>query len=129
MPFLSIDLDALKRDVDELSAQNQAYRVEVERIRGLLDCFDNPAFEKFRETVLIPEMQRLANLRMEVASDQTMVHERIMGQYCEAKMLAENKEKLMQDLMLANIQVQEGGIEFAKAEGKYRRELNKREGK
>ena len=129
MPFLSVDLDALKRDVDELSAQNNAYRVEVERIRGLLDCFDNPAFETFRQKVLLPEMQRLANLRMEVASDQVATHERIMGQWAEAKMLCEKKDKLMQDLILANIQVQEGGIEFAKAEGKYRRELNKREGK
>lgn len=128
MPFLSVDLDSLEREVKELSSQKEIYRVESERLRGLLDCFDNPAFEKFRETVLIPEMQRLANLRMELPSDQTMVHERIMGQYCEAKMLAEKKQTIVQDLMLNNIRLQEQGAELGKVESKYQRELKRRTG-
>jgi hypothetical protein len=128
MPIFAANLDLLKDEVDGLRRESDELRVQGEKLQSQLAMFDNAAFEKFREIVLIPEMQRLANLRMELPSDQTMVHERIMGQFCEAKMLAEKKEMLAQELRLNMAQRQEQSAALADGERKLNRELKKRTG-
>jgi len=122
------DIDALKRDVDELRKTTETLRVEGNGLRDLLECFDSPGFAVFRDKVLIPEMHRLERLRMDVASDQTMIHERIMGQWAEANALATQKETLAQELELNVVRTNEQNALLNRAEAKLNRELKKKSG-
>jgi len=119
------DIDATKEQVDELRKTTDALRQDNDRLRALLDCFDCEGFAEFREKVLIPEMSRLASLRMELPSDQVMIHERVVGQYCEAKMLAERRETIDEELKMNTIQLKEQSVSLAKSELKLKKELAK----
>ena len=125
MAIFSVDRDTLKSEVDELRAQTGALRVEGDRLRNLLECFDTAGFDVFREKVLIPEQHRLERLRMEIPSDSIMVHERLVGQWAEANALATRKETLAQDLAVNVLQMREQGSLLTKAELKLERLIKK----
>lgn len=124
--IFNANLDELKRDVDELRLQTEALRVEGDRVRNLLDCFDCEGFEVFRKEVLVPEMHRLERLRMDVPSDSIMVQERLVGQWAEASMLCTQKETLAQDLAMNTVREREQEILLHKAENKLAKELSKK---
>jgi len=124
--MFNADLDALKRDVDELRKTTESLRVEGSRLRNLLECFESPAFEMFREKVLLLEMHRLERLRMEIPSDQIMVHERVVGQWAEANALATQKETLAQELEMNVVRTNEQNALLNRAEAKLRKEINKK---
>ena len=126
--IFNANLDTLKEEVDGLRLQTEALRVEGDRIRGQLDCFDCEGFEMFRKEVLIPEMHRLERLRMEIPSDQIMVHERVVGQWAEASALATHKETLAQELEMNVIRTNEQNALLNRAEAKLNREIKKKTG-
>jgi hypothetical protein len=126
--IFNANLDTLKEEVDGLRLQTEALRVEGDRIRGQLDCFDCEGFEVFRTAVLIPEMHRLERLRMDIPSDQIMVQERLVGQWAEANALATRKETLAQELEMNVIRTNEQNALLNRAEAKLNREIKKKSG-
>jgi len=122
------DIESLKKDVDELRKTTEALRVEGDGLRDLLECFDSPGFAVFRDKVLIPEMHRLERLRMEIPSDQTLIHERVVGQWAEVAMLSEKKETLIQELELNVVRTNEQNALLNRAEAKLNREIKKKSG-
>jgi hypothetical protein len=126
--IFNANLDTLKEEVDGLRLQTEALRVEGDRIRGQLDCFDCEGFEMFRKEVLIPEMHRLERLRMDIPSDQIMVQERLVGQWAEANALATRKETLAQELEMNVIRTNEQNALLNRAEAKLNREIKKKSG-
>ena len=126
--MFNADLDALKREVDELRLQTEALRVEGARVRNLLGCFDCEGYEVFRKEVLVPEMHRLERLRMDIPSDQIMVQERVVGQWAEANALATQKETLAQELELNVVRTNEQNALLNRAEAKLNREIKKKTG-
>ena len=128
MPIFAANLDLLKDEVDGLRRESEELRVQGERIQAQLEMFDNAAFEQFRTTVLEPEKRRLEQLRMTVASDQIMVHERLMGQWAEVNALATQKETLAQDFKMIMAQRQESDKALNEGTAKLNRELKKRTG-
>ena len=125
MQFIQ-DIDSLKEQVDELRKTTDAMRVENNKLQALLDCFECEGYLQFREKVLLPEMSRLARLRMELPSDQVMVHERVVGQFCEAKMLSEMKVDIKEKLQFNALQLKEQSALLLKNETKLKKELAKR---
>lgn len=125
MQFIQ-DIDSLKDQVDELRITTDALRVENERLRALLGCFDCDGYALFREKLLLPEMSRLAKLRMELPSDQVMLHERIVGQFNEVKMLSERRDAINEELQFNTLQLKEQTVLLFKAEAKFKKELTKR---
>ena len=126
--MFNVNLDTLKREVDELRKTTESLRVENSRLRDLLECFESPAFEMFREKVLLPEMHRLERLRMDIPSDQIMVQERVVGQWAEANALATQKEMLAQELELNVVRTNEQNVLLNRAEAKLNREIKKKTG-
>jgi hypothetical protein len=126
--MFNADLDALKREVDELRLQTEALRVEGNRFRNLLGCFDCEGYEVFRKEVLVPEMHRLERLRMDIPSDQIMVQERVVGQWAEVNALATQKETLAQELELNVVRTNEQNALLNRAEAKLNREIKKKTG-
>ena len=82
--IFNANLDELKRDVDGLRLQTEALRVEGDRIRGQLDCFDCEGFEMFRKEVLIPEQDafRWASAKWSHLGAATRRRGAIVGRHC-----------------------------------------------
>ena len=97
--FKTQDIDHLKKEMDELESVLADIGEDRKRIEAQLECFDaSGAFETFREKVLIPELGRLAHLRMTMDSKDRELHDRVLGQYNEVKLLASKKAELENEL-------------------------------
>jgi len=89
------------RDVEKYREHLEVVQEELDRLRAKWDIFACEGFIRFREKVLLPEIDRLAKKRMSFV-DPENIRENLLiqGQWNEAVYLAEQPDRIKERLKL-----------------------------
>lgn len=93
--------EKLKRLLDKtavLESRIHELSDNLKRDEAILDMFENPVWERFVETVLVPERRRLAERRMAIPIADNEAHILINGQFNQAEALSRSKEILVAEI-------------------------------
>jgi len=101
--------DQVSRDIDELQKCIAAWLVEKEVLTSDLEGYNTPGYEAFK-LVLAKEKVRIALVRMTIAADEVMLHERLQGQGNECDLLARRKDDIERELAVNARKIAEANI-------------------
>lgn len=104
--------DQVSHEIDGLQKYVALLLVEKEVLTLDLEGYNNPGYEHLKNKVLPKEKVRIALVRMTIAADDQVAHERLQGQGNEVDLLARRKDDIERDLAVIERKISESQVKI-----------------
>ena len=118
-------VDQVSREIDELQKCVSAWLVEKEVLTLDLEGYNTPAYEQFK-LLLAKEKIRIALVRMTIAADDQVRHERLQGQGNECDLLARRKDDIERELSVTGRKISEAHVRIEQLKNKLAAQLKRK---
>ena len=120
----SKDLTSAQQEIDGQQKYLDRLNTEKDVLTEDLKAYETEGYEAFKK-VLAKEKIRIALVRMTVAAEENVLHNRLQGQFNECELLERNREKIRQDLSVTERKISESVAKINKLKKQFEKQIRK----